>query len=185
VRRTRRAIQDALVELILEHGYEGTTVQEIAERADVGRSTFYAHFVDKEALLMSAFEELHPAIDGGERRQSLFMIAGVLLEHADRERRLYRAVFGHQAASPLAARMEAELTVWVRGELGQCAPRASDRDVAMAARVSVSAFLGLIRWWMDADERVPPDEVAAGFTRLVLPGVAATLGIAPETLTSA
>jgi len=59
VRRTRTLLQDALIALILEKGYEAVTVQDIIDRADVGRSTFYAHFLDKQQLLLSRVEELH------------------------------------------------------------------------------------------------------------------------------
>src|SRR4051812_37141511 len=58
VRRTRRILGDALLELIVEQGYEQTTVQDVLDRADVGRSTFYAHFRDKDALLMAGFDEM-------------------------------------------------------------------------------------------------------------------------------
>src|SRR5690606_22537701 len=51
VRRTRQALLQALIELTTEQGYEHVTVQGIAERANVGRTTFYAHFRDKEELL--------------------------------------------------------------------------------------------------------------------------------------
>ena len=51
VSRTRRALKEALTDLILEKGYESVTVQDVIDRADVGRSTFYAHFPDKAALL--------------------------------------------------------------------------------------------------------------------------------------
>ncbi len=44
VQRTRRLFLDALVSLIQENGYEAITVQDILDRADLGRSTFYAHF---------------------------------------------------------------------------------------------------------------------------------------------
>ena len=50
VNRTRRALKDALCDLILEKGYEHVTVGDVLDRADVGRSTFYAHFVDTTYL---------------------------------------------------------------------------------------------------------------------------------------
>src|SRR5687767_3562998 len=58
VRRTRRLVQQALVELILEKGYDAVTVTDIIDRADVGRSTFYAHFTDKQDVLFSNLDEL-------------------------------------------------------------------------------------------------------------------------------
>jgi Bacterial regulatory proteins, tetR family len=53
VRRTRKLLHDAFLALVIEKRYEKTTIQDILDRADVGRSTFYVHFRDKEALLMA------------------------------------------------------------------------------------------------------------------------------------
>ena len=57
VQRTRRLLQDALVATVIEKGYEAATVQDIIDRADVGRATFYAHFADKQTLLTSRLED--------------------------------------------------------------------------------------------------------------------------------
>ena len=58
VQRTRRLLHKALMSLILEKKYESITVQEILDRADVGRSTSYMHFQDKDELLFSGFQYL-------------------------------------------------------------------------------------------------------------------------------
>ena len=58
VGKTRRALKEALTDLILEQGYESVTVQDVIDRADVGRSTFYAHFLDKDDLLMAILADL-------------------------------------------------------------------------------------------------------------------------------
>jgi AcrR family transcriptional regulator len=50
--RTRRLLRDALMELIVEKGYESITVQDITERADIARPTFYLHYKDKDELLL-------------------------------------------------------------------------------------------------------------------------------------
>lgn len=54
--RTRKALHDALMRLILRKGYEATTVQEVIDEANVGRSTFYAHYTGKEDLLRKGFD---------------------------------------------------------------------------------------------------------------------------------
>ena len=65
VQRTRTLLTRALMELIVEKGYQAITVQDIIDRANLGRSTFYAHFLDKEDLLMSGLEEVvHQLIQG-------------------------------------------------------------------------------------------------------------------------
>ena len=56
--RTRELLSGALVELMLEKRYDSITVQDILDRADIGRSTFYAHYTDKEDLLMSELTRL-------------------------------------------------------------------------------------------------------------------------------
>ena len=58
VQKTRKLLQDALIELVTEKGYESVSIREILERANVGRSTFYAHFQDKDQLLRSILDRL-------------------------------------------------------------------------------------------------------------------------------
>ena len=58
VARTKAAIEDAFVQLVLEHGYERVAVEDICDRADLARATFYAHYPNKEAVLFSVFNRL-------------------------------------------------------------------------------------------------------------------------------
>src|SRR5215813_13168956 len=58
VRRTQRRLREAIVSLIHEKSYPAIVVDEILERADVGRSAFYAHFPNKDALLTSGIEQM-------------------------------------------------------------------------------------------------------------------------------
>ena len=68
VRRTRRLLRDALVSLVLERGYAGITVEDITDRADLGRATFYSHYTDKDDLLGQVVsdlaDDLNPEADG-------------------------------------------------------------------------------------------------------------------------
>src|SRR5688572_2762159 len=59
VRRTRDALGDALVALMQEKPFDTITVQDVLDRAKVGRSTFYSHYSDKDDLLMSDAEEFY------------------------------------------------------------------------------------------------------------------------------
>ena len=58
VARTKAAIEDAFVQLVLEHGYDRVAVEDITDRADLARATFYAHYPNKEAVLLSVFNRL-------------------------------------------------------------------------------------------------------------------------------
>ena len=70
VARSRRALKEALTDLILERGYEAVTVQDVIDRADVGRSTFYAHFLDKDDLLDLILDEAYGQIPLPPRSRS-------------------------------------------------------------------------------------------------------------------
>lgn len=58
VKRTRQLLQQAMIELLQEKSFESVTVQEIAARAEVNRATFYAHYVDKNALVYAMVREM-------------------------------------------------------------------------------------------------------------------------------
>src|SRR3954464_12204566 len=64
ISRTRDTLGDALVELIHEKTFDEITVQEVLDRAGVGRSTFYAHYRDKQDLFLSDVEDFLELMSG-------------------------------------------------------------------------------------------------------------------------
>ena len=180
VRRTRALLQDALIALILEKGYEAVTVQDIIDRANVGRSTFYAHFLDKQQLLLSRVEELHvflaqqhaQGLMSGERRLS-FSLA--MFQHAQSYRRVYQALVGKQGGTIVLRHIQQMLTSLVRDELARVAPRDAGTTIPreIVVQYIVGAFLALLTWWVDDEQHYTPEQMDAFFTRLTLPGVPA------------
>src|SRR2546430_13862143 len=89
IRRTRDRLGDALLELVKEKGFDAVTVQEVLDRAQVGRSTFYAHYRDKDDLFFSDLEEFLEAM-------------GSLIDRSGEQSRRgvpVRALFSHTAAA--------------------------------------------------------------------------------------
>ena len=90
--RTRRHLFDAFRDLLFERGYARTTVRDIIERADVGRSTFYEHFESKDALLEQSitplFSVLAQCAERGPRPPQLLSV----IEHIWEQRRFARIV---------------------------------------------------------------------------------------------
>jgi AcrR family transcriptional regulator len=70
VARTKAAIEDAFVQLVLEQGYDQVAVEDIADRADLARATFYAHYPNKEAVLLSVSNRLTENLMGRIAYQS-------------------------------------------------------------------------------------------------------------------
>jgi len=182
VRRTRRALHDALLTLMIEKSYDAVTVQDIIDRADVGRSTFYSHFTDKRDLLDSGFEDLNqllaqPPRSAARGREGTLRFSLPLLQHAHAHQRLARALVARRGASPVQDRLHKVLTSTIRAELDELvaqhqeALRADDLTVDYIA----GAFLAVITSWLDTAPHKTPQEVDALFHTLVDPGLRSAL----------
>src|SRR4026209_3057140 len=102
VAKTRKALKEALTDLILEKGYESVTVQDVIDRADVGRSTFYTHFLDKDDLLMAILADLEmPAPDSASWTPDdpAFGWTLELFRHFGSGKRLVKAVASSQSGA--------------------------------------------------------------------------------------
>ncbi len=171
VQRTRRGLREALVSLILERGWDAVSVLHVCERADVGRSTFYLHFADKEELLVSGFDDLRKALreqlaarPGGDR--PLAFVRG-MIEHAWEQQRLFRAVVGKRSGQVVERRFRELVLGLVDEDLAALAPAGAARDAA--ARYVAGAFLELLRWWLDTRTGLEPGDLEAVFERLTAP----------------
>ncbi|MEV4071501.1 TetR/AcrR family transcriptional regulator [Nonomuraea fuscirosea] len=172
MRRTRRLVQQALVELILEKGYDAVTVTDIIARADVGRSTFYAHFTDKQDVLFSNLDELallHRLPVAGETGE-LFAFSRPMFEHVREQERLVRALLGRRSGGLVQARGEELLAAAVRNELVAAGARPS-AELDLLVVCVVGAFMGLMRAWVDGATSASPAELDAAFRAAVTPGV--------------
>jgi AcrR family transcriptional regulator len=186
VRRTRELLRNALTSLILEKGYERVTVQNICDRADVGRSTFYAHFQDKEALLLGGFDdlkqELRQAFAAHERQTAArdpnpgSWAALAVIKHLAG----YRAVssmLGRRGSAVALARLRRILSELLRDHLQvQLDPTMGTRvPMEVAVEVAVASLLGLIDWWLDHDRPYSPEQLEEMYRRLTEPGIRAAL----------
>jgi AcrR family transcriptional regulator len=158
VRRTRKQLHDAFIALVIEQGYEKTTIQDILDRADVGRSTFYVHYRDKEALLMASFdamgEQLEHALDGIAAADAIDVAlpAALLFEHAYRNKRVYRALCGYQGGALVQRHLRRLIGDVLRKRLRPHQTRSGTGVPAdVAAEFYTSAALGLLVWWIDHD----------------------------------
>jgi len=150
VRRTRRALHEALVALVLERGYERLTVQDVLDRADVGRSTFYAHYRDKEALLTAIFDDMRAQLldeldgAGGDPARP----AELLFQHAGQNQRVYRALCGRRGGEVVLRHLHGMLKELVMAALRD---RPAAVPVEVAAEFCASAAIGLLVWWIEQD----------------------------------
>jgi AcrR family transcriptional regulator len=197
VQRTRQALLDAMLELMREKGYEALTVEEITARANLGRTTFYLHYRDKEDLLLERFRALQDELvrqvdqvplatwrvqlqnkEGSHLPVRPFLL---LFEHAAEHADFYRLVFRSQGASDVEARLRALIAHGAEA-LRQLKSReglqlTDEVPFEVFTHYYAGALLGLLAWWLEQDTPYSPDEMALMFQRLLLPGVRQMLGI--------
>ncbi len=186
VRRSQKLLFDALMELILEKPYESVTVSEIVERADVARATFYLHYDDKDALLLSSLDTLMETIVEkvkGFSKQDLLSGAPhpalVVFEYVERNPALFRVVLSGQGGSLMLQRL--------RYYAGQTAHQALETlgvtpkvPPALIADFIAGAMLSVLTGWLEDDMRTPKDEMARMFYQLVRPGILSALSLKQE-----
>jgi AcrR family transcriptional regulator len=190
VGKTRKALKDALTDLILEKGYEGVTVQDVIDRADVGRSTFYAHYIDKDDLLMAILADLDvpgPDSSSWSADDPAFGWTLELFRHFGSGKRLFKAVASGQSGALARRETTERLETLARAELSRLkAARKLDAfRLELLVRFLVGTFIGFMDWWMrEENEHLPPEQVDHAFRSLVLPGVASVLQLDLELPTS-
>lgn len=166
VQRTRRRLKEALLQLIEERSYDGITIEDITEKADVGRSTFYSHFNSKEDLLFDGFAVALRALaarapaDGGAG----FRFSLPLLRHIGSQKRFALATLGGTANSGVQRTITTILADVVRAELERMSP---SRELTREAEVSgvVGAFRGLVTWWLTSGSRLSAEALDRLFQR--------------------
>jgi AcrR family transcriptional regulator len=173
VRRTRRQLRDALVNLVLERGWDAVSVIDVCARADVGRSTFYVHFVDKEDLLLSGFDDLHASL-GAKRieAQGRFEFVEPLVEHARANVKLFRALLGRRSAQSVQRRFRDVFTRLVEAELEARGVAAEERPIL--ARYVCGGFVEVLVGWLDRPAAMDAGALAARFRQLTEGALAAS-----------
>jgi AcrR family transcriptional regulator len=178
VARTKAAIEDAFVQLVLEQGYERVAVEDISDRADLARATFYAHFPNKEAVLFSVsnrlVEELMQRIayQGGPwnvvRRDAI----QTAYKHAAEQPDLYKACMSdtrtRQAYLSILSRY-AEQNFRDRLQALNRQPRV---PVAVMARGFAGAHLAILEAWLAGELQGDIEELARMALDLLVAGAA-------------
>ncbi len=181
IQRTRQQLREALITLILEKGYDAITVQDILDRANMGRSTFYAHYRDKEDLLLSGFQALFEVFRK-EYLQSTAPVKDIVqtgkelslffFQHAGSHRGLFKAMIGEQGGKIILEHTSKYLTQLIRERIVQHLSNGQKSfQVDLLAHYIASSYLSLLTWWLDHDLPYTAEQMDAFFQQLVFPGV--------------
>lgn len=160
----------------MERGYDVVTVQDIVDRANLSRATFYLHYREKDELLFSGLtrmfdeqatlvaEAMPRAITGEGEAPSL-----VVFRHAAHHRALYRAMLRSQHAGIVADGVRRYIARQVLINVQAfIPPEKLPVPANILAQHYASSLVGILMWWLE-DERghgYPPDVIAQQFQKL-------------------
>jgi AcrR family transcriptional regulator len=181
-RRTRDLLHQALFGLMQKKRYDSITVQDIIDSADVGRSTFYSHYMDKEDLMMSSMEGMFEAFTHGlpqttDGPQRLLRTAGLFRHVQEQQHSLLPLLQGRglqlfyeKGQLYLSKRLEKDIhALAIKGQK-------TSVPIPVIANYVAGAFITLMKWWLDNKLPYSPERMDEMFQQLVMPGVWSGLG---------
>jgi AcrR family transcriptional regulator len=181
--KTRTAIFEALSDLLHEKKYANITIQEIIDRANVGRTTFYQHFPDKDALLMnsieSVFESLsqHLSSQAPAQHESRLIPVVEIFTHIKENSRLINGILLSDSGDLLFDKFKSYWGKKIEPFLLAHLPKAKQPKVPIEIINNhiTTTLIELLRWWMQQGEQYTAQQMEQYFFALVFPSVAAVM----------
>jgi AcrR family transcriptional regulator len=187
IQKTLQHLQNALSELIAEKHYDDITIQEILDRANVGRSTFYAHFENKDQLLRSILIDVNELFEEGLKyiadedktfeANSAHMPLRVL-QFVAQNRRLFKAMLGRRSLSRGDNPLHDYLyrVTWEHFRSMIQFKHGDTPVLEIVAHAYSSAFIGVLIWWLENDAAYSAEQLAHVINQLTLPGLKEIFG---------
>lgn len=174
--RTRALLQDALITLIPERGYVPLTVEDICRVANVGRSTFYAHYAGKDEL-RSATIDAHLRsltkkhdLAASQMDGRLFQFSLPMFEHAHAFRSLHHALLA-SSGDAIHDEFRERIRRAVRHELAEKSLVGPGIQTEFAVQFAAGAFLSVLAWWIATNADLLPVRIDEMFQRMAAQGI--------------
>ena len=174
--KIRNAFLNAAFQLIMEQGYDAVTVTDIARLADYGRSTFYLHFKDKEALVWAMLEQYMSAIDeriidsvtGLDSPLREWRAWQIIFMETDRQRQFWLMLDGELSRRLRQIQRDYLNQVFEQQlRAGQYSLMIDDVPFEIQTRFVDGAMLEILDYWLTHPEIGDAEQMAAYFFTLV------------------
>ena len=148
-------------------------------RANIGRSTFYTHYFDKEDVLANIAERQLELLSQqlSQREAGPGMIPSLeLFRHVQQNHQYFRAMLRGRAREALwdAAQTALSRTIVQALATSVAETQAPPVPLTVVSQYLAGAFLNLLKWWLEAETPYSPEQMDNMFQQLALPGVWAT-----------
>ncbi|MCC6956509.1 MAG: TetR/AcrR family transcriptional regulator [Anaerolineales bacterium] len=170
IKRTQRLLQEALVALTLEKGFDEVTIREITERADVGYTTFFRHYPDKEALLVDVLDTMRQDFHNLLMPHSIITepetMGELLFEYVEQNLDLCRVLLDSTDTITLLRPVQ-EIG---QQEIGMMFSAAQEREIPLEVAAShlMTSLVMLIRWWLENDMPYSPRKMGEIAAKMII-----------------
>jgi len=175
VLRTRNSLGDALVALMQEKNFNDITVQQVLDRAGVGRATFYAHYSDKEDLFISDVEEFFTMVASLLKRKNVdpkrLVPIRELFSHLQDVREFYMALVASGKANDVRELGRGIFARSIEERLQAAGVQADPIQLAAQANALAGSMFALLDWWIDKGMKTDPQELDDLFHRMAWKGL--------------
>jgi AcrR family transcriptional regulator len=186
ITRTRAQLRDSLWDLILKQGYDAITISDITEHADLGRTTFYLHYKDKDDLLTQSIDEV--AAELVQRLDAFQPGVGklkpateLIFEHAAENAEFYQILLQGHGVETTAGRVQEiinhHITQGFEIALQQLGGNAATLALPLPLLIQFfsTSLLGIVIWWLENEMPFSPQEIADQYYQLLMHGIGDTL----------
>ena len=166
IERTRRSLTLAMMELMTERGWDDIDVLTLCERANIGRSTFYEHFANKEELLKASFAGLKSALlvrAGADAAAGPLGFVPALVAHVHDAQDMFRALLMRRSGHYVQDRFRELLIDLILA--GEPAAKARHWQVKARTHYLAGALFELLVWWLGSNRPHKPREIEALYRR--------------------
>jgi AcrR family transcriptional regulator len=176
IRQTRGRLANALVALIQDKPVDEVTVQEVLDRAGVGRSTFYLHYCDKNDLFLSVLEDglemWTTALSKKHEKSRRVAPVAEFFAHVASARKLYRALVDSGRIHAFFDLAQGYFARGIARRLKEISPaNLVQRDLDARSHALAGNLLSLLKWWLDRGARESPKAMDELFHRMVWNGL--------------
>ena len=189
VKRTRQLLRAALIQLIAEKGYDAVTIQDITERANLGRTTFYLHYQSKDDLFYDHHAGMTNGLFLGTYTRSEFLsdqpleLVVILLEQIQSNRPLYFKISGAKDVASLFEGLRQQMAANLEVSLRDAFPDADPAyDFRLLAQYIAGAQISFVTWWLENRTVYSAGDIAQMLHLLQRAAVHAALGDLPADL---
>lgn len=168
--RTRTRLRGALLDLLRSRDWDGISVADVVAHAHCSRSTFYAHYDDREALLADAFLGAVEIVPESGEGHCLAFVPG-MFEHLARHRVLAEPYLLLGRGGPMVTAFRERIGAHIRERLDATAPALAESQRGEVAAALAGAVWAGLWWWLEHGRDVTPTDAAAALLALLGPGL--------------